>query len=189
LSDRPATERSERPHQVTDVLLRAGLELIAEEGFDSVSVRALARRTHYSASTVGYHATPMRMFLTRLWQHVASDLLNAARPGDGDVHWSERSAANMLRWARQHPHQAAFFVTFSPERLPPHRVVEQPEFRMGSVHHAHRLSEIVHFLARRLQSALELALATPQHDDAVRLLAGSIHADWHFWTSGRPVVP
>lgn len=185
------TQRSDRPRSegATRTLINAGLELVDESGIDAMTVRALAARTHYSASTVGYHTTPMRTFVTMLWHEVCSDLLTASVPKPGADHWSVRAAGQMIEWAQARPHRTQFFVTFSPDQLRPHPLLMLDEFDVGASDHAGRLDEVLHFLVRRLQSAIELALATPRHSDAVDLLARALHADWRFWTDGHTPLP
>jgi hypothetical protein len=185
------TKRLDRPRSdgVMQTLIAAGLEIIEEEGADAMTVRSLAARTHYSASTVGYHTTPMRTFVSRLWHEICSDLLTTSMPNPGSDHWSTRAAAQMLDWAHTRPHHTRFFVSFSPDRLQPHPLLQLDRFDVGAPDHEGRLDEVLHFLVRRLQSAIELALSTPDRSDAVSLLARSLHADWKFWTDGHSALP
>lgn len=170
-------------------LVAAGLEIIEEAGADAVTVRSLAARTHYSASTVGYHTTPMRTFVSRLWHEVCSDLLAASLPEPGSAHWSTSAAAQMLDWANERPHHTQFFVSFSPDRLQPHPLLKLDRFDGGARDHDGQIDEVLHFLVRRLQSAIELAHSTRHRPDAVSLLARSLHADWKFWTEGHSALP
>ncbi len=178
-----------RSDAVTATLVAAGLDIIGESGIDAMTVRSLATRTHYSASTVGYHTSPMRTFVSRLWQQICSDLLTASVPLPGPAHWSARTAEQMLAWAHSRPNHTHFFVNFSPDRLTPHPLLLVEQCSAGAANHVDRLDEVLRFLVRRLQSAIELALATPARDEAVALLAGVVRADWQFWTEGQHSLP
>lgn len=174
-----------RSQGVLSTLVDAGLELIDDGGVDQVTVRALAKRTHYSASTVGYHTTPMRRFVTTLWHEVGGHLLEASIPQRGDGHWSERSARQMLQWAERNPRRTEFFVTFEPERQLPIdiRVFDQLGIREAA--RDERMADTVMFLVRRLQASLEFAIAAPSQQEAVGILGPAIHHDWRFWRSRR----
>ncbi len=185
------TKPLDRPRSdgVMQTLVAAGLEIIDESGIDAMTVRSLAVRTYYSASTVGYHTTPMRLFVSRLWHEICSDLLAASMPDPGSDHWSTRAASQMLEWTRTRPNHTRFFVSFSPDRLQPHPLLQFDQFGVVAADHEGRLDEVMHFLVRRLQSAIELALSTPHRPDAISLLARSLHADWKFWTDGHAALP
>ncbi len=178
-----------RPHrtEAAQALVTAGLAILDEQGVEAITVRALAARTYYSPSTVGYHTQPFRDFLDLLWRHVGSELALHVfgEPGTSDVR-----AGRMLDWAAVHPRRAAFFVDHPPHR-PASTRVEFWTFLCGlDVHDSADLEMLsrLHFMARRLQAALDYALRSPADEDGRRaILTVELRDLSAAWKRSQPV--
>ncbi len=183
----PATSR-QRP-EALEALVRAGLDIVAEGGAAALTIRALAHRTHYAASTIGYHVAPFDDFVDLLWRYVGSDLAEHAFRATASA---EESASRIFGWAAQQPNSAAFFVRHNPRR--PDRTHTGFWSFLGDIEpsasHDTATLALLHLLARRLQSALEYALDNEDGDVGRRMLASELRSMRVAWGDfGRPHQP
>lgn len=160
---------------VQQALISAGLDLVDESGLAGVTVRALAARTHYSPSTIGYHATPMQRFVELLWeelgQRFVADTLVPHEP-------TRDRAERMLGWAAHNPHRATFFLRHAP--LDARKLVAT--LRADGI--TRRTAEdidpyVARYVVRRLQAAIEFSLSQQHPAEAIAITAASLRDDLH----------
>jgi hypothetical protein len=160
-------------------MVQAGVALIDTAGVEGLSVRALARHTHYSSSAVGYWVTPWAEFETDVWKAVVHRLSHdCVIPYLGQHGWTQRSADALLEWADVHPRLARFCVTHVVE--PAHFA---DAFGLDEVIGARGLEpsgEVVsnvHSFGRHVLVALERAMECPERAAAAGMLASDVELE------------
>lgn len=182
--------RSAHSEAVVADLLVSAIELIRDGGVEGVTVRALAHKSHYSPSTIGYHTVPFDQFVDRVWRKVGIDLARSILGEPQGDDWAPPAARRLLAWHDENPLLAQFFVSHA--AVPPDGYgVDEWSFLhgMSAALPADRTLAVLSYLARRFQLALEHALRWPEgRPGQERVLADellALDAEWRRFI-GRP---
>lgn len=191
-------ETSGGPSTVPDALVDAALLIIATDGFDALSVRKLGVATHYSASAVAYHVSPMNRFASQLWyelhRRVPVALVDAAvrahPPGSEPNRWADEAAAAWMSWADSNPGLAEFYVAFRPE--PDHVTISVAPWGVSPAvwdRAGDRLRHQWWYHARSMQAALERAQRAEPGSARVATLAADMIRNARGWTDALAEAP
>jgi len=168
-------ERRIREREETrEMILNAAREMFAEDGFDAVTMRAIAERIEYTPTAIYHHFASKQALLTELCQ---CDFEGLARHFKGEAIASdpvERILAvgdAYLRFAEQHPSQYRFmFMTVLPRIDYSEQYVR--EARDNPERNAYA------YLRDACRAAIERGRLRPEIDDAdqlAQILWGSVH--------------
>ncbi len=168
-------ERRTRERQETrDLILNAAREMFAAEGYEAVTMRAIAERIEYTPTAIYHHFENKQQLLSELCQR---DFEGLARHFQGQATATdpvERILAvgqAYLRFAEQYPSQYRFmFMTVLPR-------VEHSELYIAEARDNPERNAYA-FLRDACRAAIEQRRLRPEIDDAdqlAQILWGSIH--------------
>lgn len=185
--------RSPRSEAVVADLMRHAIDLIDAGGIESVTVRALARMSNYSPSTIGYHTAPFEQFLDRVWRKVGIDLATTVLSDPEGDDWPPPAARRLLEWIDEHPLLGSFFVGYGAKPPEAYGVTEWSFLDgMSEALPTDRTLAVLSYLARRFQLALDHAVRWPSdRAGKVGVLAGELRlldAHWRGFVEPPPPI-
>ncbi len=162
--------RSREKLQTREKILAAAREMFAEEGYDAVTMRAIAERVEYTPTALYHHFRNKQALLTELcW----SDFLTLARHFTGQAAATDpvdrivATGRAYLRFAEEYPSQYRFmFMTFFP-------AVEDIHQRRGDPE-----QDAFAFLREACRQAIEQGRLRPEvkdPDQVALILWGAVH--------------
>jgi len=168
-------ERRERERVDTrERILAAAREMFAEEGYEAVTMRAIAERIEYTPTALYHHFPSKQALLTELCESDFAGLAKHFQGAAGSADPVERLRAvgdAYLRFAEQYPSQYRFmFMTVLPE------VEHAPDFlsakRDNPEHSAYA------FLRQACRDAIDKGRLRPEYadpDQVAQMLWASVH--------------
>ena len=168
-------ERRTRERQETrDKILTAAREMFAEEGYEAVTMRAIAERIEYTPTAIYHHFENKSALLSELCQRdfegLALHFKGHAAPTD-PVERILAVGEAYLQFAEQHPSQYRFmFMTVLP------RVEHSEEYLTEARDNPERNAYA--FLRDACRAAIEQGRLRPEIDDAdqlAQILWGQVH--------------
>ncbi len=169
----PKDRRDRERLETREKILAAAREMFAGEGFDAVTMRAIADRIEYTPTALYHHFPSKQALLTEICEcdfaRLASHFQGAATPDPID---RLRAAGEAyLRFAEEYPSQYRFlFMTVLPPMAHGERFVEE--------HMNDPERDAYAFLRQACADAIAQSRFRPQFDDAdqvAQILWGSIH--------------
>jgi len=168
-------ERRERERGETrDKILATAREMFEQEGYEAVTMRAIANRIEYTPTALYHHFRSKHDLLTELcaseFAKFGSRFRHAAK-GTDPIARLRAAAETYFRFAEEHPSQYRFlFMTvFSPltqEGLRPLHRFDDPEY------------DAYAFLRQTCADAIAGGLLRPEYDDPdalAQMLWGAVH--------------
>lgn len=168
-------ERRTRERQETrEKILAAARDMFAEEGYDAVTMRAIAERIEYTPTAIYHHFENKQALLSELCQRefegLAAHFKGHASPND-PVERILAVGEAYLRFAEEFPSQYRFmFMTVLPR-------VEHPEQYIAESRDNPERNAYA-FLRDACRSAIEQGRIRPEIDDAdqlAQILWGTVH--------------
>lgn len=168
-------ERRERERQDTrERILSAAREMFATEGYDAVTMRAIANRIEYTPTALYHHFPSKQALLTELCQTAFAQLAQVFLSISGVQDPVERMYAvgrAYLRFAMENPaHYRFMFMTVLPE------IEHSPEYLAEAVTSPE--SNAYLFLRSACQAAIDAGRLRPEYTDAdmvAQIMWASIH--------------
>jgi len=168
-------ERRTRERQETrEKILGAARDMFANDGYDAVTMRAIAEKIEYTPTAIYHHFDNKQSLLTELclcdFQGLADHFRGRAMSSD-PVERIKAVGRAYLEFAEKHPSQYRFmFMTVLPHPELPREYVE--ETRGNPEHDAYA------FLSQACQAAIDAQRFRPELRDAdqiAQILWGSVH--------------
>lgn len=170
-----AKERRERERNETrEKILSTAREMFALEGYEAVTMRAIASRIEYTPTALYHHFPSKHALLTELcageFARLGNQMLRSSKP-TGPIERLRLAAETYLKFAEKHPSQYRFlFMTVLPpmteEGFRPHHQFDSPE------HDAYA------YLRSTCADAIAEDLLRPEYNDAdglAQMLWGAVH--------------
>jgi AcrR family transcriptional regulator len=157
----PSLARRERERQEThDRILEAARELFARDGYENVTMRAIAKRIEYTPTAIYHHFRDKEALLTELchidFRALASAFLRIGRVED-PVERLRKIGAAYVDFALEHPQQYRFlFLMQHPEDVE-HPEKENPE------------EDAYGFLRQTVSECIAAGRFRPEYHDADRV--------------------
>lgn len=176
-------------------ILAAAVELLAEEGQDAFSLRAVAARCGMTAPAMYRHFLDREALLAAARaaarHRVARGLLRAARPGDAPIAALRRTGEAYLRIADRQPHlyRALFLSAPDGPRPDPGTAAAMPENGFGVLVERVRAAQAAGLRSREDAVGVALTLWAAVHGLAALHLAGLLGLSRRAWLAeGRRLV-
>lgn len=168
-------ERRQREQQETrDLILSAARDMFAEEGYDSVTMRAIAERIEYTPTAIYHHFKNKNALLTELCMRdfeVLARHFNASVATDDPIERILAVGEAYLRFAEEHPsHYRFMFMTVIPAPDLEEQYVAE---RRGNPER-----DAYAFLRESCRQAIERGFFRPEIQDAdelAQILWGGVH--------------
>lgn len=170
-----ARERRERERSdARRRILEAAREMFEENGYEAVTMRAIADRIEYTATALYHHFQSKHALLTELcadeFAQLGRRMLKASKP-TGPIERLRVAAETYLRFAEKHPSQYRFlFMTVLPplteQGFRPHHQFDDPE------------QDAYAYLRQTCADAISEGLLRPEFVDAdvlAQMLWGAVH--------------
>jgi AcrR family transcriptional regulator len=171
------TTKDRRARELQDTrekILDAARDMFAEDGFDSVTMRAIADRIEYTPTAIYHHFKNKNALLTELCQcdfEMLARHFNASVAASDPVERILAVGEAYLRFAEKHPSQYRFmFMT----------VVPMPEMdeRYLAERHGNPEKDAYAFLREACRDAIAKGLIRPEledPDELAQMLWGGVH--------------
>lgn len=168
-------ERRERERTETrEKILATAREMFATDGYEAVTMRAIAKRIEYTPTALYHHFRSKQELLTELcaaeFVQFGRQILRKSRSAD-PIERLRVAAETYLKFAEKHPGQYRFlFMTVFPpltkEGLRPHHQFDDPE------------QDAYAYLRQTCADAIAAGVLRPEYDDPdalAQMLWGAVH--------------
>jgi AcrR family transcriptional regulator len=190
--------RAREQQEVHDLILNAAREMFAKEGYDSVTMRAIAERIEYTPTAIYHHFKNKNALLTELCMHdfaALAEHFNTSIAAADPVQRILASGEAYLRFSQEHPSQFRFmFMTV----IPPPELGEE----YVAEHRGNPEKDAYSFLREACREAIDGGLIRPEFtdpDELAQILWGGVHGmislrvvkgheGWVPWRELRPMA-